>query len=91
MMTSSNANIIRATVSLQGESTGDHWIPLTHTNASDAELWCFLLYAWKVKNRFAYSTILLHSSTDRIKNILNEIRESFHHMQSGPKSAVFYA
>ena len=41
MMTSSNGNIFRATVPLPRESTGHHWIPLTHTNASDAKLWGF--------------------------------------------------
>ena len=40
MMTSSNGNIFRVTGPLWGESTGHRWIPLT--NASDAELWCFL-------------------------------------------------
>ena len=40
MMTSSNGNIFRVTGPLWGEFTGPCWIP--HTNASDAELWCFL-------------------------------------------------
>ena len=40
MMTSSNGNIFRFTGHLCGEFTGHRWIP--HTNASDAELWCFL-------------------------------------------------
>ena len=42
MMTSSNGNIFRVTGPLWGGFTGDRWIPLT--NASDAELWCFLWY-----------------------------------------------
>ena len=40
MMTSSKGNIRRVTDPLWGESTGQRRIPLT--NASDAELWCFL-------------------------------------------------
>ena len=40
MMTSSNGNIFRVTGHLCGEFTGPRWIP--RTNASDAELWCFL-------------------------------------------------
>ena len=40
MMTSSNGNIFRVTVSWGGEFTGHRWVPLT--KASDAELWCFL-------------------------------------------------
>ena len=40
MMTSSNENIFRATGHLCGEFTGHRWIP--RTEASDAELWCFL-------------------------------------------------
>ena len=40
IMTSSNGNIFRVTSILCGEFTGHRWIP--RTNASDAELWCFL-------------------------------------------------
>ena len=40
MMTSLNGNIFRVTGLLCGEFTGPLWIP--RTNASDAELWCFL-------------------------------------------------
>ena len=40
MMTSSNGNIFRVTAHLCGQFTGHRWIP--HTNASDAELCCFL-------------------------------------------------
>ena len=43
MMTSSNGNIFRVTGHLCGEFTGPRWIP--HTEASDAELWCFLWFA----------------------------------------------
>ena len=43
MMTSSNGNIFCVTGHLCGEFTGHRWI--THTKASDAELWCFL---WSV-------------------------------------------
>ena len=43
LMTSSNQDIFRITGSLWGESTGHQWIPLTQ--ASDSELWCFLLSA----------------------------------------------
>ena len=39
-MTSSNESISRVTGPLCGEFTDHRWIP--HTNASDAELWCFL-------------------------------------------------
>ena len=40
MMTSSNGNIFRVTGHLSVEFTGRRWI--LRTNASDAELWCFL-------------------------------------------------
>ena len=40
LMTSSKGNIFRVTGHLCGEFTSHRWIP--HTNASDAELWCFL-------------------------------------------------
>ena len=40
MVTSSSGNIFRATGHLCGEFTGYRYI--THTMASDAELWCFL-------------------------------------------------
>ena len=40
MMTSSNGNIFRVTGHLCGEFIGPRWIP--RTNASDADLWCFL-------------------------------------------------
>ena len=40
MMTSSNGNILRVTGLLCEKFTGRRWIPLTQ--ASDAELWCFL-------------------------------------------------
>ena len=40
MMTSSNGNIFHITGHLCGEFTGPQWI--SHTKASDAELWCFL-------------------------------------------------
>ena len=42
-MTSSNENIFRVAGHLCGEFAGHLWIP--RTNASDAELWCFL---WSV-------------------------------------------
>ena len=45
MMTSSNRNIFCVTDPLCGEFTGHRWIPLTQ--ASDAELRCFLWYAPK--------------------------------------------
>ena len=44
MMTSSNGNIFRVTGPLCGEFTGHRWIP--HTKASDAELYCFSIWAW---------------------------------------------
>ena len=40
MMTSSNGNIFRVTGHLCGKFTGHRWI--SHTKASDAELWCLL-------------------------------------------------
>ena len=43
MMTSSHGNIFRAAGTLYGELTGHRWIPLTE--ASNAELWWFLLSA----------------------------------------------
>ena len=48
MMTSSNGHIFRVTGNLCGDFTGHRWIP--RTNASDAELWCFLWSApeWTV-------------------------------------------
>ena len=53
-MTSSNGNIFRVPGPLCGEFNGERWIP--HTQASDAELWCFLwsarINAW-VNNREA--------------------------------------
>ena len=42
MMTSSNGNSVRVTGPLGAKFTGHWWIPLTE--ASDAELWCFLWY-----------------------------------------------
>ena len=42
-MTSSNGSIYCVTGPLCVEFTGDRWIP--HTEASDAELWCFLWFA----------------------------------------------
>ena len=49
IMTSSNGNIFRVTGPLCGEFTGHRWIP--RTNASDAELWCFLWTNDWVNNR----------------------------------------
>ena len=43
MMKSSNGNIFRVTGLLWGLFNGHRWIPLTE--ASDAELWCFLCFA----------------------------------------------
>ena len=43
IMTSSNGNIFRVTGHLCGKFTGHRWI--SHTKASDAELWCLL---WSV-------------------------------------------
>ena len=40
MMTLSNGNIVHVTGPLWGECTCYRWIPLTE--ASDADLWCFL-------------------------------------------------
>ena len=45
MITSSNGNSFHITGPLSGESTGHQWIPLT--KASDAELWCFLWFAFE--------------------------------------------
>ena len=42
MMTSSNGNIFRVTGHLCGKFTGPRLI--SHTKASDAELWCFLWF-----------------------------------------------
>ena len=49
MMTSSNGNIFRVTGHLCGKFTGHRWI--SHTKASDAELWCLLWSApeWMVE------------------------------------------
>ena len=46
MITSSNGNIVHVTGPLCGEFTGHRWI--THTKASDAELWCFLWSAPRI-------------------------------------------
>ena len=43
MMTSSNGNIFRVTGHLCGKFTGPRWI--SRTKASDAEIWCFFIYA----------------------------------------------
>ena len=45
MMTSSNGDIFRVTGHLCGKFTGPRWI--SHTKASDAELWCLLWSASK--------------------------------------------
>ena len=50
-MTSSNGNIFRVTGHLCGEFTGPRWI--SHTRASDAEVWCFLWINGWVNNREA--------------------------------------
>ena len=49
MMTSSNGNTFRVTGHLCGKFTGHRWI--SHTKASDVELWCLLWYApeWTVE------------------------------------------
>ena len=49
LMTSSNGNIFRVTGHLCGKFTGHRWI--SHTKASDAELWCLLWSApeWTVE------------------------------------------
>ena len=52
IMTSSNGNIFRVTGPLQGESTGDRWIPLT--KACNASLWCFL---WSMPEQTIEQTI----------------------------------
>ena len=52
MMTSLNGNIFRVTGPLRGESTGHRWIPLTE--ASDAELWCFI---WLAPEQMAEQTV----------------------------------
>ena len=64
MIMSSNGNIVRVTGPLCGESTSHQWIPLTQ--ASDAELWCFL---WsrpeqKVDNRNAGDLRCHHADYD---------------------------
>ena len=46
MMTSSNGNLFRVTGHLCGKFTGHRWI--SHTKASDAELWCLL---WSAPER----------------------------------------
>ena len=46
MMTPSNGNIFRVTGHLCGKFTGHRWI--SHTKASDAELWCLL---WSAPER----------------------------------------
>ena len=51
MITSSNGNIFRVTGPLCGEFTGHRWILLTE--ASYAELWCFLLSVPWINNREA--------------------------------------
>ena len=58
MMTSSNGSISRVPGPLRGESTGDRWIPLTQ--ASDAELWCFLWSAPEQTAEEAIETPLIH-------------------------------
>ena len=53
MMSSSNGNRFRVAGTLWGEFTGHRWIP--RTEASDAELWCFLF------NRTKHSTYVIAS------------------------------
>ena len=59
MMTSLNRNIFRGTGPLWGESNGHRWIPATE--ASVAELWCFLWYA-PVQTRRMWSETPYRSS-----------------------------
>ena len=65
MMTSSNGNIFRVTGPLRGESTGDQWIPLTE--ASGAELWCFL---WSAPEQTVEQTIETSMIWDAIALIM---------------------
>ena len=51
-MTSSNGNNFRVTGPLRWVFTGHRWIP--RTNASDAELWCYL---WSVAGQFLEQTL----------------------------------
>ena len=44
MVTSSNGNIFRVTGPLCRALIGHRWIP--HAKASDAELWCYFMFAW---------------------------------------------
>ena len=52
MMTTSNGNIFRVTGPLCGEFTGHQWIP--HTEASDAELWCFYASAFWRRRHYVF-------------------------------------
>ena len=81
MMTSSIGNIFRVTGHLCGEFTGLRWTP--RTKASDAELWCFFIFAWMnawVNNREAgdlrrhrahYDVTVMPHSRGNAKNINN--------------------
>ena len=83
MMTPSNGNIFRVTVSLCEEFTGHRWILLT--KAADAELWCFLWSAPWIndwvnnseagdlrRHRAHYDIIVMHRYTfDTVELILS--------------------
>ena len=64
-MAPSNGNIFYVTGPLWGESTGNRWIPLTQ--ASDAELWCFL---WSAPEQTVEQTIKMSVIWDAIALII---------------------
>ena len=68
MMTSSNGNIFRVTGPLSGEFTGHRSIYLT--NASDAELWCFL---WSAPEQTAEQTMETQAIWDAIALIITSL------------------
>ena len=69
-MTSSNGNIFRVTGPLCGEFTGHRWI--IFTQASDAELWCFLWSAGQPVEQTVEKPVILDGHYD--VTVLNWIR-----------------
>ena len=61
MMAPSNGIIYRVTGPLWGESTGHLWIP--PSNASDAELWCFLRFPPEQTVYLAIGTLMIETSS----------------------------
>ena len=68
MVTLSNGNIFRVAGPVCEEFTGHRWIPLT--NASDAELWCFL---WSASEQTVVQTTETLGIWDAIALIMTSL------------------